>query len=475
MSATASDIKPSLIRHTAHMLAEFRLIPRIEIYPSVVSFAQTALGKVALLVVFGLELHYFSQNWISDLIFLSFFGLMTFMPEYRRFILALTPIGIAVMQTLKTPLLLGLTFSVVGFGIFLYWCAVRWPKSVFSQRPIVFLLTGFTVLILSACTTSPHSLTYSVLWPLVGVAASYIWFIGYALIDRNSKPTKDLTLELTAFRPLWGSTNTPFPKGAAYLRRIEARDPEQLAVVQLKALKLFAWAILLALFSSSWNGFFHGYLRIPTSADALAMSVQATPVAWNLRWESLILAFFESILSISITGHRIIASCRMAGFNALRNTYRPLSSTTISEFFNRFYYYFKELLVDFFFYPSFLRYWKGHRRLRIVFATFAAAFFGNAFYHFTRDWQIIQDKGFLITFMNFESYLFYCFILALGLSISQLRKRTPKPNSFVFGRLLPALGVCFFYCLLNIFDSEVKDYPFIEHLRFLASLFFIHF
>ena len=475
MSATVSGIRPSSIRHAADMLAEFRLIPRIEIFPPVVSFAQTALGKVALLVVFGLELHYFSQNWISDLFFLSLFGLMTFMPEYRRIILALTPIAIAVMQTLNSSLLLGLTLSVVGFGIFLYWCVMRWPKSLFGQRPLAFLLTGFTALILSASMASPHSLTYSVLWPLVGVAASYVWFIGYALIDRSSKPAKDLTLELTAFRPLWGSTNTPFPKGAAYLRRIEARDSGQLAIVQLKGLKLLAWAILLALLQRCWYGCFHTYLQIPTAAQALALSVQGTPVAWHLRWESLILAFFESILSISIMGHRIIASCRIAGFNALRNTYRPLSSTTIAEFFNRFYYYFKELLVDFFFYPTFLRYWKGHRRLRMVFATFAAAFFGNAFYHFTRDWQIIQDKGFWITFANFESYLLYCFILALGLSVSQLRKRASRPKDLVFGRLLPALGVCLFYCLLNIFDSEVKDYPFIEHLRFLASLFFVHF
>lgn len=463
------------LRRAAEALIEFRLIPRIETFPAVVSFAQTALGRIALLAVFGLGLSSFSPDSVSTLSILLFFGLMTFMPEYRRFVLALTPIAIAVRQTLHAPLLLGLTLAVVGCGIFLYWCAMRWPKSRFGQRPIAFLLTGFTVLILSACATSPHSSSYLILWPLVGVTASYVWFIGYALIDRNSKPAKDLTLELTAFRPLWGSTNTPFPKGAAYLRRIEARDSEQLAIVQLKALKLLAWAILLALFSNLWNRFFHGYLHIPTSAQALALSVHRTPVAWHLRWESLILAFFESILSISIMGHRIIAGCRMAGFNALRNTYRPLSSTTIAEFFNRFYYYFKELLVDFFFYPTFLRYWKGHRRLRMVFATFAAAFFGNTFYHFTRDWQIIQNKGFWTTLTNFESYLFYCVILALGLSISQLRKRQLKTDSLVFGRLFPALGVCLFYCLLNIFDSEVKDYPFVEHLRFLASLFFIHF
>jgi hypothetical protein len=85
-----------------------------------------------------------------------------------------------------------------------------------------------------------------------------------------------------------------------YLRRIEAQDPEQLAIVQLKGLKLLVWAILLSLFQVLWTDFLHGYLRIPTSAQALAMSVHCTPVAWHLRWASQILFFFEVTLSVAI-------------------------------------------------------------------------------------------------------------------------------------------------------------------------------
>ena len=107
---------------------------------------------------------------------------------------------------------------------------------------IVFLLAGFSALIVWACAAKSHTMLYSVLWALVGVMASYVWFIAYALIDRSSKPAKDSTLELATFRPMWGSTNTPFPKGAANLRRIEAKTPEKLAIVQLRGLKLLAWA-----------------------------------------------------------------------------------------------------------------------------------------------------------------------------------------------------------------------------------------
>ena len=325
----------------ANGLADFRLIPRIETYPAVVSFAQTPLGKVGVLAAFGLGMRFFLADLPSVLTLMLPLALITFLPEYRRFVLAICPIAIVVMQTVNDPLLLGLTLSVIASGILLYLCAMRWPKSHFGQRPVAFLLIGFTGAILLARIAEPRSLPYVILWGLVGAIASYVWFIAYALTDRSSKPGKDTTLEVAAFRPLWGSTATPFPKGAAYLRRIEAQTPEQLAVTQLKGIKLLAWAILLLYLEFLWNRFFHGYLLIPTSDQALAMSVHRTPVAWNSQWESLILAFFELILSISILGHRIIACCRLAGFNALRNTYRPLSSTTIAEFFNRFYYYFK--------------------------------------------------------------------------------------------------------------------------------------
>ena len=473
MNATVVTPRTNSLRPAARTWADFRLIPRIETFPRVVTFAQTVTGKLVLLASFGLGLRFF-ESYVVVLQLVLPLGLITFLPEYRRFVLALSPLCLLLVQ-LDGPLLVGLKLGVVATGIVLFWCARRWPQSWFGRRPIVFLLSGFSLLIVVACAAAPHTLSYRVLWDLVGVAATYVWFIGYALMDRNAKPRSDTSLELASFRPLWGSTTTPFPKGAAYLRRIEAQDEQQLAVVQLKGLKLLAWAILLGLLQTVWTSFFHGYLRIPTSAEALALSVQGTPAPWHVRWESQILYFFELTLGVAIMGHRFIACCRMAGFNALRNTYRPLSSKTIADFFNRFYYYFKELLVDFFFYPTFLRYWKGNKRLRIVFATFAAVVFGNSFFHLTRDWGFIQKDGPWQALVSYQVLLFYSVVLAAALSISQLRKRGPKPNGFFRRRFVPVLGVLFFYCLLSVFIDEGRLYPLAVHLRYLAGLFFIRF
>ena len=74
---------------------------------------------------------------------------------------------------------------------------------------------------------------------------------------------------------------------------------------------------------------------------------------WHINWLVLIANFFMRLVWFSVWGHTIIACCRMAGYNALRNTYRPLQSASIAEFWNRFYYYFKELLVDNFFLSCF--------------------------------------------------------------------------------------------------------------------------
>jgi hypothetical protein len=460
-------------RNQTGKLDEFRLIPRVDTWPQAVSLVQKPVGKLLLLALFAGVVHFLVAP-LYGVVLPAAFAFITFLPEYRRPVLTVAPPVMVAVEQLRNPLVIGETFAVMALGIGLWACVLRWPKSRFGRRPLVYLLSGFSALIMVACATTHEARLAHVLWPLVGVAASYVWFIAYAVTDKSSQLSRDLGLEVATFRPLWGTTNTPFPKGAAYLRRIEAKTPEQLAVVQLKGLKLLVWALLLVAARAWWFGFFHHYLHIPVAENALAMSVRGTPVPWAMRWAAQILAFFEIILGFSIMGHTFIGCCRMAGFNALRNTYRPLSSTTLIDFFNRFYYYFKELLVDLFYYPTFLRYFKKHRRLRTVFATFAAVVFGNAFYHITRDWRFFQERGFWGGLASYQVEFVYCIVLAAGLSISQLRKRGPRHHGFLRGRLLPFCGVALFYVLISVFETDTRAFTLPQTLRYFASLFLIH-
>jgi hypothetical protein len=49
------------------------------------------------------------------------------------------------------------------------------------------------------------------------------------------------------------------------------------------------------------------------------------------------------VLRHAAAEHMIIGTLRLFGFNVFRNTYKPLPPESILEFWNRYYYYFKEL------------------------------------------------------------------------------------------------------------------------------------
>jgi len=472
VSTTPQELAPQGLRR----LANFRLIPRIDTYPAVVSIAQTVVGKLLLLALFGLGFAYGAvqiiDSWLPLILCLA---LITFVPGRRRVLVTLSTLIFTFVLPWKDsalPLFSAvLLLSVLAVAALLFWCATLWPRSWYGRRPVLFLLCGFSLLIVFASCLPKGTTSFRLVWGFTSTLSKYIWFVCYALLDRNVSDCDPFSLQLGSFKPFWGSTNTPYAKGAAYLRRIEARDAHQLAVTQLKGLKLLAWSIVISWFGRLFDFSIYDYLRIPRFSQALDLSAHRIPSPWYVCWASLLAGFLGGIISLCISGHRIIAICRVAGFNALRNTYRPLSSRTVAEFFNRYYFYFKELLVDVFFYPFFLRYFKKNRKLRLVGAIFAAACFGNAFFHFGRDLGFITQLGLRRALVSYQVYVFYCIVLATAISISQLRHRKPAQPGFIRGQLWPSFLVALFYCLLKVFDSTERIYPLMEHFRFLAHLF----
>jgi hypothetical protein len=476
LSAAVPLTPAAPLSNGANRLANFRIIPRIETYPKVVTLAQTVPGKLVLLALFGLCLSYYGGAWLPIAACLA---LITFFPTHRRFLVTFATLFLAFLVPFKAsphPLYSAMLIVLVfGFGAMLFWSAIQWPRSWYGRRPILLLLSGFFVLLIAAYHVQHGTPLYRLLWDFIYVFTTYLWFIAFALLDRKSRDCDPLSLQLGTFRPFWGSTATPFVKGSAYLRRIEARDSSQLAVIQLKGLKLLVWAILLSLLLQAFNRVVYGTLAVHTFPELLYLSADRRPLSWYHGWASLISQFLYGLLSMSILGHRIVACCRMAGFNALRNTYRPLSSRTVAEFFNRYYYYFKELLVDFFFYPTFLKYFKKKNKLRLVAAIFAAACFGNAYFHFVRDLDFVQNLGVWRALVSYQVYLFYCIVLAAAISISQIRHRQPTEGGFLRRQIWPSFLVALFYCLLDVFGATDRFYPLSEHFRFFAHLFNINF
>jgi D-alanyl-lipoteichoic acid acyltransferase DltB (MBOAT superfamily) len=159
----------------------------------------------------------------------------------------------------------------------------------------------------------------------------------------------------------------------------------------------------------------------------------------------------------------------MAGYRALRNSCRPLRSTSIAEFWNRYFYYFKELLVDFFFYPVYLRYFKGRPKLRLFFATLCAAGFGNVLFHYLDSVEYIAAHGPWEALLTLQVYGLYGLFLGTAIGISQIRSRH-RQRHWLRERVLAPLSVITFYCVLSVFDDLDRSRSVSDHFAFLATL-----
>lgn len=489
-------------------IVRFTLIPQLDKYPWLVSFGQTLPGKALLIVSFAVCLVIDRVNSWRDLTVAI--TLLTLFPTRRRLLISVVMLywlafhatwinwdALAAVALSDTHWAVG-NIRAAGYGILasefvllgIYFRLVRTRRDWFiSKRPVLYMVTTSVLLLAGAGLATPGTMSHFLLWTAVVVTSPYLWYFAYALKDASAKTADGVLLEFGAFRPLWGGSFVPYPKGAANLRKIEVKNPKDLCIVQLKAIKLLIWVFVLKLMQRALLIVFYGqptsvlrHIGLPHAAlphltipdlDA-AMNAASLPI--SVAWLSLVGHFAQTLLNMCIVGHVIIACCRMSGFNALRNTYKPLHSRTVAEFWNRYYYYFKELLVEFFFFPAFTRYFKRYRRIRVFAATVAAATFGNVIYHFLHDFVFVAQYGWWRAVIGFRVYFCYCTILGVGIGISQLRNQgKPRQNDLApwWQKGLATTGVLAFFCLIAVFDHEGPAFGLGECVHFFLRLFFI--
>jgi hypothetical protein len=149
---------------------------------------------------------------------------------------------------------------------------------------------------------------------------------------------------------------------------------------------------------------------------------------------------------------------------------------SIVEFWNRYYYYFKELLANFFFLPTFtqlgrkLRNWPD---LRLFAAVFASAFIGNTYYHLIKLEHLMVQGQVLDALYGLRSRMFYCALLALGIFISMLRQQRRRGQAQASGttnRVLRIAGVWTFFGLIFIWNVK-GGATFTARVNFFFSLF----
>jgi len=456
-----------------------------------IELAQTPRGRAFIFLVFtgGLVLSGL-KSWQESILIAMIAATYAYVPRLRSAIVAIATVAVigllfgypldgvksVMVQERISPLAATAIMrgALIAYAV-MVWIALQLARRnkglLIARRPVFSLLLVAAGLCGLTCLPVIHGITRVLLWSLLTVFTINIWFLCYGLVDQRARDPMPPLFRLGIFHPFSGTSSVPWGKGAAFLKKTQAKTPRDLAVTQLKAIKLLFWSLILLDIEKLVFFVSFIWLHVPELAKVEAAYFGHHAVPALIGWVSLILNTVIDAMSLAVSGHQAIAVARLAGFRLPRNTYRLLDARSLAEYWNRYFYYFKELLVEFFFLPTFLRTFRNHPRLRVFFATFMAAGVGNAIYHFVRRIGFVASEGIATATVNFTSYIFYCFVLATAIAISQVRSTVgiQLPTSRL-GRFSAFVWIWTFVVCVHIFGDESRSYTLSERIQFMASL-----
>lgn len=382
---------------------------------------------------------------------------------------------------------------VVALWLFLwlaYRAAARWSAmpAMVRRHPQVALHLFYWGMLVVLWNTAPSAGPWRAV--LLGVAVVFpylLWRCGYLLLSGQYGHVAGTGFRdhLIYFWPSYGGNNTPYGKGLDYLSRCEAKTEEALARSQLSGIRLFLLAALWGATFVVFEAFVYGEGNEltafvgapPPGIPPLGQLVkQGGDAPLGAAWASVYCELFKQVLRHASTGHVIVGILRLFGFNVFRSTYKPLLAESVTEFWGRYYYYFKELLVTFFFLPTFTALARRLRRwpkLRLFAAVFSAAVAGNVYYHLLQRAVPLAEGEIVSSLLALQSRMFYCVLLAAGVFVSMLREqrrqgRTPPPGRAP--RVLRIFGVWTFFALIFIWDVRSRA-SLLQRVEFFLGLF----
>ncbi len=465
--------------------------------PRLLHGGQTVAGQVAVWASATALLLWHDVTFIMPLAI----ALVMVSPQHRRLIVSLAAAGAiieyfadrsrmsfdSVIGDPGTLVLPVVQIAMIVAGLYaLYWLArwfARWP-ALARRYPVITLHAGFWA---GLALVGP----FPVLAVLFELGPWLIWRISYLvqLAHRGRLVTTSFRDHLMYLWPVFGG-NTPHGKGFEYLSRHEAADRAANAQSQLAGIKLLILAVLWHWATVLMDTFIFGgnagipattvpllaaapVLSVPHLADAITAGDTTTGTAWTSMFAELV----RTTLVIATRGHIVVGCLRLLGFNVFRNTYKPFLSESILEFWNRFNHYFKELMVEFFFYPVFLRATWAGPRLRLFLAVFAAAFVGNMYFHILLYPEWIAAGDIAAIWTKFGPRTVYCFFLALGVWISMARQQAQRKKLAErpwYLRARAIAGVLTFYAIIHVWNLRADEATMMDRAQFCLRLIGIH-
>ncbi|MEW7007610.1 hypothetical protein [Lentilitoribacter sp. EG35] len=435
----------------------------------ILSFKYFVLVVIGLSLVAALPAH---RLFILCGLATVYFVLRPFKSEiaYDRFPEIMHNIGVGALPTqigisLSAVLLL---FAVLALGELQNKNIKAFPV----RRPILSMFLLSVVLTVITALLPKTSILSSLSWAVLALLSTSFFFIAYIFLDNRGKLRVPVHQRIGFVRPLWTTALAPM-KGPNFIKKFEAKDSVALSITRLKAVKLVLWAaILFWVWELGFNQLLFGYFGFPRLNETITLTALDGAQGFASNWLVLIAYFMAELMEVAVYSHLFVAIVRMAGFQIPRGMFNPLASRSISEFWGRYLFYFKEMLADIFFYPTFQRFFKKTPRLRIAFATFVAAFLGNILFDVLPALPKVATDGIMETVDNFYSYTLYAAILTIGLIVSQLSSKRPRPeDGNLRYNILPRVQVIGFFMILQVFDDSTGSLSLEARTEFFLSLF----
>jgi hypothetical protein len=109
--------------------------------------------------------------------------------------------------------------------------------------------------------------------------------------------------------------------------------------------------------------------------------------------------------------------------------------------------------------------------LRLAFATFAAATFGNILFHFFLTMPIIMASGLIVALKGSVSFVFYAVLLGISIVLSQRRQISRRAPPGQWERRLSPVLVLGFFAILSLFNQPYQAESIMVNFRFFRGLF----
>ncbi|MDH4131084.1 MAG: hypothetical protein OEV95_04680 [Gemmatimonadota bacterium] len=465
--------------------------------PRLVAFAATPVGRIVLWLAAVLLAAPEYRTWVAVVL-----PVVLARPARRNDCLALAALGVLYVRLGPTdlmaasPVRLAVMPAVLGLLYVVYLAVRRFrelPPAV-RRSPLaalhVSMLGTLAVIMLVGrrLEANPGHPLLPVVLALETLVPFLLWRASYLVLSgrRGSVRTTRFRDHLGYLLPVWGGSQVPYGKGHDYLAERSVESAAALASVRLSGLKLLAlawvWTGGLVVFNAATRGIpapgLEWLAELSPGIPSLRAAVSAgSSIPWLERWCAVGAGFLADILWLASWGHAIIGVLRLLGFRVFRNTYKPLLAPSVVEFWNRYYFYFKELLVEFFFYPTYLATSRLTPRVRIFLAVMASAALGNLYFHLVRDFDEFFLAGPDLLVSRLSGRMTYSLLLGLGVYVSMIREQgrrghpAPAPGLSTSLRQWRArIGVWLFFATLHVWNVGFLHLTWGERWRFCLAL-----